>query len=150
MAAKVRLAGNKLCENALEVCSETEAVSDNTVNNELCGFQQVSHIDGNFQADVTSKIMMAKVRLAGNKLCENGLEVCRQTEAVPDNTMNDELFGFQQVSYIDGKFQADVISKIMTAKVRLAGNKLCENAPEVCSEAEAVSANVISDGFCDL
>ena len=77
MAAKVRLAGNKLCENALEVCSETEAVSDNTVNNELCGFQQVSHIDGNFQADVTSKIMMAKVRLAGNKLCENGLEVCR-------------------------------------------------------------------------
>ena len=64
--------------------------------------------------------------------------------------MNDELFGFQQVSYIDGKFQADVISKIMTAKVRLAGNKLCENAPEVCSEAEAVSANVISDGFCDL
>jgi hypothetical protein len=67
MTVKVRLAGNKLCENALEVCSETEAVPDNTINDELCGFQQVSQIDGNFQADVTSKIMTAKVRLAGNK-----------------------------------------------------------------------------------
>jgi hypothetical protein len=70
MAAKVRLARNKRCENALEVCSGTEAVPDNTMNDELCGFQQVSHIDGNSQADVTSKIMAGKVRLAGNKLCD--------------------------------------------------------------------------------
>jgi hypothetical protein len=46
MTAKVRLAGNKLCEDALEACSETEAVPDNTINGELCGLQQVSHIDG--------------------------------------------------------------------------------------------------------
>jgi len=89
MTAKVRLAGNKLCKNSLEVCSETEAVPGNTINSELCGFQQVSHIDGNFQADVASKIMTAKVRLAGNKLCENSLEVCSETEAVLDNTIND-------------------------------------------------------------
>ena len=59
MAVKVRLAGRKLCENALKVCSGTEAVPGNTMNDELCGFQQVSHIDGNFQVDVTCKIMTA-------------------------------------------------------------------------------------------
>ena len=75
MTAKVRLARNKLCKNALEVCRETEVVSDNTMNDELCGFQQVSHVDGNFQADVTSKFMAANVRLARNKLYENALEL---------------------------------------------------------------------------
>ena len=71
MAAKVRLAGRKLCENALKVCSRTEAVPGNTMNDELCGFQQVSHVDGKFQADVKNKFMVAKIRLGRNKLYED-------------------------------------------------------------------------------
>jgi hypothetical protein len=102
MTAKVRLAGIKLCENALEVCSKTETVPGNTINGELCGFQQ---IDRNFQAHVTSKIMAAKVRLAGNKLCENALEVCSETATVLGNTINGELCGFHQVSHIDKNFK---------------------------------------------
>ena len=75
MVAKVRLAGRKLCKNALKVCSRTEAVLGNTVNDGLCGFQQVHHVNGNFQADVKTKFMAVKVRLGRNKLYESALEL---------------------------------------------------------------------------
>ena len=48
MAAKVRLPGNKLYENVLKVCSETEAVPNNVISNGCCDFCKVSHTEKRF------------------------------------------------------------------------------------------------------
>jgi hypothetical protein len=58
MMVKVRLTGNKLCENALEVCSETEAVPSKAMSEKNCDLQKVSHTDQGFRPNVTSKIIV--------------------------------------------------------------------------------------------